>query len=224
MIRRAHLLLFVCILSVSTAHAKDLGTFGQTFAIAEIDMLKWIAARLDNMQKTGEMDAIQHAFVKDVKKGAARPKPVEGLFTTTSPTTFTIDPSIVVKRDIMDTTGRVLVKSGTHVNPFKKLGHAYRWHLAFFDADDVRQVHWAQQIIAQYPHTTKLILTNGDVNRATKQLKQKIFFDQGGFITQKLRIAHLPSLAFEHNFLWQITEFDASRYPANPVSDKEKTQ
>ena len=222
--RRTPLFLLVLLLTMGNAYAKDLGVFGQTFPIAEIDMLQWIQARLAAMQQSGEMEALQTDFVAQVKQSAARPTPVEGLYTTTSPRTFFIDPSLIVKRDILDANGNVLVKAGTHVNPFKKLGHDYPWQFVFFDGDDVRQVQFAQTMLEHYPETTKLVLINGDIGDVAKQLHHRIFFDQGGFLVQKLRITHVPSLVLEHNFKWKITEFDASRYSANPLTDKETVQ
>lgn len=221
---RIHFVLFVLLLTIGNAYAKDLGVFGQTFPIAEIDMLKWIHARLAAMQQSGEMETLQTDFVKSVKQGAARPTPVEGLYTTTSPRTFFVDPSLIVKRDILDTNGNVLVSAGTHVNPFKKLGHDYQWQFVFFDGDDARQVRFAKEMLEHYPETTKLVLINGDIGNIAKQLHHRIFFDQGGFLVQKLRIAHVPSLVLEHDFKWKITEFDASRYSANPLTGKEPTQ
>ncbi|ELI5720914.1 type-F conjugative transfer system protein TraW [Vibrio fluvialis] len=191
----------------SLANAKDIGVVGHTFSITEINMIDWMKAKFNRLVDSGEWEKINQQFVSDVKKHAVRPLPVKGITTTVKPRVFTIDPTITVKKNIYGADGKIIVPKGKVVNPFKEIKHRYRWKWAFIDADDQRQIHWAKSMLDQYPDSTKVVLIKGDVSVAAQQLKHQVFFDQGGFYTQKLSIQHVPSLAKEDNYLWLVQEY-----------------
>lgn len=201
-------------LSVSVA-AKDLGNYGQTYNIIEIDMIEWLKHKFAVLQEKGVVDKVQKDFVKETKKRAITPKPVKGLTTTSKPLAFFVDPTETTTKNLYKANGDILVKKGTTINPFRRLakvGRPYKWHWAFFDATDKRQIRWAKDILDLYPESTKLVLIKGNINQAYKELNHKIYFDQKGIYTTKLRVKHIPTLAYEKNFKWLIQEFDIGRY------------
>lgn len=213
-----HVVILIAVLSSPLSYSKNLGVMGETFEILELDLLVWMKTRMLQLQQNGTLNEIHKKMKETVKKRANRPKPVIGLTTTTNPLAYVIDPTLIVTKDIKDVKGNVIVKKGKKVNPFVALQHRYKWHLAFFDADDYRQIVWAKNVLAQYPDSTKLILTNGSINDTFNMLGERIYFDQGGFITNKLAIKHIPSLAYEKNNMWFVQEFDAGKH----VNEEEK--
>ncbi|MBY7933077.1 type-F conjugative transfer system protein TraW [Vibrio fluvialis] len=187
--------------------AKDIGVVGHTFSITEINMIDWLKAKFNRLVETGEWEKINNQFIDDVKKHAIRPIPVQGITTTVKPRTYTVDPTITVKKNVYGADGQIVVPKGRVVNPFKEIKHKYRWKWAFINADDNRQIEWAKNVLNDYPDSVKVVLVNGDVSIAGQKLKHKVYFDQGGFYTDKLSIRHVPSLAKEDNFLWLVQEF-----------------
>lgn len=210
---RPFFILFLCLcLFPASLYAKNLGVEGHIYKITEIDMIAWMKARLEKLKEDGQLEAFNHRFIHRVKKYALRPTPVYGITTTTEPKVFDVDPTIRVDRNIYGLNGQVIVPKGEVINPFVKLGHPYRWKWAFINADDMRQIRWTRAILKKYPNWVKVVLIEGDVFKAEKELKHRVYFDQGGFYSHKLSIHHVPSLALEKNFEWQVTEFNAGKY------------
>lgn len=194
--------------------AKDLGRVGPTFPIGEIDMLSWIQARLKQFEQNGKLAQMQHEFSEQVKKSVQTPPPL-ALLTTTEPKTYLVDPSIVVPKDLTDAQGRVFAKAGTRVNPFDTATwpsqarlpqFEYRKALVFLDARDARQLTFA--LALKHDKPLLFVLTGGSPNRVAKQLGQRIYFDQQGTLSEKLRIQAVPSLVEQSGKAWRVQEFD----------------
>ena len=58
------------------SQAKDLGTWGDTWPVAEQSFLAFIQTRLATMMHDGTLSALQHQFVQRVEAHALRPVPV----------------------------------------------------------------------------------------------------------------------------------------------------
>lgn len=218
------LYLLVALLLSPSLHAKNIGVIAPTFPIAEMDMLDWIQQRLQLFEQNGEMDKMKTQFQEQVKKSVQRPPPVAGITTTTRPTTFTVDPSLILAEDIKDDKGRVLFAKGLKINPFD----SSTWpngqqmptftlskQLVFLDGDDPQQLQWAKTYQAEVakalrPQTIKWILINGEPEQVFNVLNTRIYFDQRGDITRKLTVKHVPTIAKQVGTLWQLQEFDVS--------------
>lgn len=210
---RSQTWLLAALLSLPVA-AKDLGRMGPTFPIGEVDMLAWIEARLKRFEQNGQLEQMQQEFAQRVKQSVETPPPL-ALSTTTTPKRFLVDPSIVVPKDLTDTQGRVFAKAGTRVNPFDTTTwptnarlpqFEYRHALIFFDARDAKQVAFVEGLEHEKP--LRYILTGGSPNQVAKRFNQRIYFDQQGMLSSKLRIQAVPSLVEQSGKAWQVQEFD----------------
>ncbi|MBD1576954.1 type-F conjugative transfer system protein TraW [Vibrio sp. S11_S32] len=199
------------------SYANDLGVYGAIYTPIEIDMLDWIHARLDYMQKDGEWDAIKKKQKAIVKARIIRPKPVIGLSTTTHPRTYFIDPTMTLQKDIKDSKGNILYHAGLQINPFNSAtwpnGSAYPQvhlteQLAFFNGDDPKQVAWAIKTQKNTHTRIKWILTQGEPAKVAKQLHQSMYFDQTGHYCKRFSIQHIPVLIKQDHFEWRVQEFD----------------
>ena len=87
------------------------------------------------------------------------------------------------------------------INPFKTV------HLnsvmIFFNGDSPSQVKWVEQHYKHY-RIVKFILTGGKL-QAMAKLFGRIYFDQRGFITQKLHITSVPAIAQQTGLKWKVT-------------------
>ncbi|WP_299006909.1 type-F conjugative transfer system protein TraW [uncultured Shewanella sp.] len=205
----------------SFVNAKNIGVVGHVFPIAEIDMLQWIDKRLATYQATGKLDELKENFQNQVKETVKRPAPL-GLETTVTPRTFTVDPTLILAKDIIDHKGTVIYPKGTRINPFdlatwpklqqSSISHfSFSKTLIFFNGDDKQQVEWAKRYQEQYPNKSiKWILTEGEPANTQKQLQARIYFDQQGNITRKLAIQYVPSVVEQKDTLWQVQEIDVS--------------
>lgn len=180
-------LLFMFSLS---AVAKDLGTWGELYPIAEQDMLTTINTRLQAMQDSGELDIQQEAYKKQIIEKSLRPDPVEGLTIARENRTHYINPSITVAEDMADHQGRVFAHKGDVVNPLDTV--PFNQTLYFIDGDNPAHLTWMK---AQKPATTvyRVILVNGDIREATNVLGERIFFDQKGTMSRRFELTAVPA-------------------------------
>ena len=184
-------LIFMNLLLVQSAHAKNLGVWGSLFPIEEQDIREFIYQRLNEMEQKGELARLKEKFIQNVKKHILRPAPVFGLTTTDSPKIFYYDPTYILHKDIEDHLGNVIAKKGTIINPLDTI--TLNGVLFFLDADDKRQINWAREFAKKYDYI-RYILVKGNIREAGKSLNDRVYFDQYGFLTRKLNIHHVPCL------------------------------
>lgn len=186
--RRPVFLLLLSLLSAG-ASARDLGTTGHLFTIAEPDLLTFIRQRLKGMEDSGEMAKMQKETEERVKAHAVRPTPVAGLSPAVTSRSFAFDPTFTVRETITDMQGRVIAKQGDQVNPLDRV--PFSEVLYFLDGDNRAQVAWVKRQIAGQMNF-KVILVNGNIRETSETLDEPVYFDQAGVLTTKFGFTHTP--------------------------------
>ncbi|MCF6808558.1 type-F conjugative transfer system protein TraW [Thiotrichales bacterium 19S9-12] len=194
------ILMLLLVLFNQMLYAKILEQGGQTFEVQEEDFRDFIYDRLNHMKETGELAHYEEEAKRRVAHNVNHP-PILPLSTQSDTETFTVNPSIQLNKNITDHTGRVLVKAGTTVNPFRTVH--LKEVLFFFNGDDKDQVRWVKNNYQKY-HWVKFILTGGEIKKLSK-IFGRIYYDQKGLITQKLHITHVPAIAEQDHLNWKIT-------------------
>lgn len=186
------------------AIAKDLGTFGDTYPIAEEDFLEFIKRRLSELEQQGQWKKVKEKMVMDAKHYRDRPTPVAGINKTTQSRTFLLNPGIILDHDVTDNNGKLIAKAGSFVNPliFVPLTKT----LIFYNADDVAQVKWALAKDRELKGKDKLILVGGSVQTEEKRFSKSIYFDQSGRLTTRFQISHVPAFVSQDGVMLKITE------------------
>jgi len=200
------------------AAADDLGAYGATFRVSEIDLFEMLRAKLQAAQKSGKIDDLNKAFAARAIKGINRPKPVgapgsgpvEGggagpLTKAVANRSWLFDPSVVVPRDFADQNGRLFARAGDIINPLDRIP-TYRRVLIFIDGDDPVQVHFALKRFKSDPQQVKIILTNGAPLELMRKEKVEVFFDQNGTLTTKFKFAHVPAVVERDGRALRISE------------------
>ena len=183
--------------------AKALGTIGHTYPVMEKSLLTLIEERLSNFENQGTLQDIESAWVKHVEEKAIRPTPLT-LSRTDKTTTHYYTPVATLPADLADAAGRIILKRGVSVNALNQMP-AYQPVWVFINYDDSAQRKYAARLLPKFP-SAQWILTGGNVRDAENQLKQAIYFDQGGHITQKLQIQHVPALVTRENDSLKVVE------------------
>ena len=184
---------------VLSALLVDLGTYGHTFEIAEPDLLKQITDGVKNLDK--------QTLIDKVRSSISRPQPVAGVTKATDTKVFYNDPSIIAPNDLKDHTGRIFHKAGIKINPlsYRSLSKPIRLKpIIFIDGDDETQVKWAIE------QKGKIVLTSGSPTQLMDELDRPIYFDQGGKLTSKLGIKHVPAIVTQEGMKLKITELALS--------------
>jgi conjugal transfer pilus assembly protein TraW len=191
----------------SGAAARDFGVQGQTWGIAEPDLLSTIGSRLAQMQANGGIDRMQRDLAAKAEARVRRPGPVAGLTAAIEPRRWSHDPAIVLDADIRDQKGRLIAARGTRVNPLSFV--TLTQDLVFLDGDDEAQVAWAMGRWGLAK--AKIILVSGSPFDLMKAHQRRFFFDQRGSLTTKFGIAHLPAIVRADGDLLAVEEIVLKR-------------
>lgn len=200
---------FLFLLSLN-AYAKDFGTQGHSFKIAEQGFLSMINERLQKVDMKKEQ-AKMTAIAKD---RVEKPQAVEQVKPATSSREFYYDPTYTLDQDAVLPCGKILHKAGTRVNPFEYMSLNRR--LFFIDAREPAQIKWLKPQLAsplpeqQEPVQDRIILVGGSPLKLKEELGSehldKVYFDQGGIIISKLGIIASPAIAMQDGLRVKINE------------------
>lgn len=205
--RRALLLTWAAFATTAiapSAHALDIGTLGPTYGIAEPHLLQFIAQRLRDKERGGELQRLIDDARRRGVEVVKHPPPVAGLRTTEAARTFYVDPSFTLDRHILDADGRLLFAAGTRKNPLDVVSLSKR--LLFFDARDRRQISQAKALIARYDGKVKAILTGGSYLELMKSWQAPVYYDQQGVLIRRLGIRQVPALVSQEGPRLRIDE------------------
>lgn len=186
--------------------AKDLGTFGEVFTIAEADLLEVIQEKLNHLEASGGLREHQEKIATRSRESIERPKAVAGITHTNKPRTFTYDPSITLTSDIADHEGRVFATKGERINPLNY--RSMTKPLLFIDGDAGEHLTWAFSQLKAYPQA-KIILVKGSPLKIMQDMGIQVYFDQFGKITNKLGIVQVPAKVTQAGDYLQIEEVKA---------------
>ncbi|MFN7098022.1 MAG: type-F conjugative transfer system protein TraW [Gammaproteobacteria bacterium] len=196
--------IIMSLLLCNATYANNLGVIGEVFPIIEPDLLQEIHQKLVYLQQTGQLNAVMEKMQNEAKKQIVRPVPVSGMTTTIVNHVRMFDPSIILDKDIVDAEGHVLWRKGTVVNPLVNV-HLHE-KLIFFNADDPKQLVWAEQKMANSTQAVKPILVEGDWSELMKKWHKPVYFDQGGHLTTRFGITHVPAEVTQENVYFRIEE------------------
>ena len=176
----------VSLLFLTSAYAKDLGVYGETFPIAEENLLTVIRKKLTSMEADGSIAHAQQEIARKAGRKIRRPSPVKGLIKTQTPRRWFYDPSMTVESDIKDPKGNLIAAKGSVLNPLDKM--SWGVPLLLFDGDDPAQVAWAET-----QHSlAKWVLVKGSPVDLEEKLKRPVYFDQAGMLVNKFGIQQVP--------------------------------
>ena len=194
----------MALLGSGALNATVIGTFGDTYPIAEADFLTVIQAGLKKRQQSGDMTRLQQAFAKRAEQHSKRPVPVADLSPALTSSSRRFDPSITVPEDVRDATGHILVHQGARVNPLATV--SLRQALLFYDADDAKQTAWATRTAQQHNGKVKFIIVNGAIDVEARRVQQPVFFDQQGRLSTRFGLRHVPTMITQEGLYLRIQE------------------
>ena len=197
---------------VSVASAKDYGTLGSTWAIAEPDLLAVIRARLQSAQQSGALAAMNQKFVDAAQASVHRPHPVAGIGPAIVDRHWSFDPTVTITDDIRDARGNLIAAKGQKFNPLRVVGMAHDF--AFVDGDNAAELSWAMKQGA--PDKLWIVLVNGSPTARMKEMKRRFYFDQRGVLTSRFGIEHTPALLSQKGEALDIREVALSHVGATP--------
>lgn len=198
------LLLFALLLSsVADAKVYDLGVIGQTYEIAEPDMLEGFYSKLKAAETSGKMAEVEAQMKERFVAHAQRPNGID-LPRSQQHRTRYYDPSVILSQEIRDHEGNVLWPAGTTVNPLDYVTLSQQW--LFFNGDDPQQTAWARAYLKRYPNQVRPILTRGAILELSETWQVRLYFDQHGAYVEKFGINAVPALITQEGNKLRIDE------------------
>ncbi len=178
---------FVAMLAVlvtTAANAKELGTVGATYAIAEKDALVEIEQKAKNIDwskviKRKPIDEYNGPEDRMSIPRAARDR------------SFPVDMTYTLQIDIPDGKGGVLYPKGYTFNPLEYV--AFTKTLVVINGNDQEQVKWFAASEYSSRIDVMLLLTEGRYGRMGKKLAVPLFYADSQ-IVERLHLAAVPSV------------------------------
>ena len=180
--------------------AADLGVRGQTWPVAEPDLLEEIEARLSDMQRSGELARLEAEARARARARLEAPEAVAGIAPARERRSRLFDPAIVVDRDIRSPDGTLIAAAGTRLDPLA--GMTLARDLLFIDGRRDAEVAWA----LAHGRPAKIVLLAGRPLDLARRHGEPVFFDQGGRLAARLGLTATPSLVEQAGSRLRITE------------------
>lgn len=196
----------------SAAGAKDFGSRGANYKIAEESILVMLQRKLGEVDLAKEEEKMRRIAKERVKA----PVPVSSVIPAQKTREFRHDPTYVVPEAVVLPCGKVLYRAGESVNPLKPSSESevikLNRRLLFIDARRSQQVKWLkEQLDIAAPEDNKeiedrVILVGGSPLMMQEELGCQVYFDQGGELTNRFGIKHSPAIVVQDGEYLQITE------------------
>ena len=180
--------------------AADLGVRGQTWPVAEPDLLEEIGARLSDMQRSGELARLEAEARARARARLEAPEAVAGIAPARERRSRLFDPAIVVDRDIRSPDGTLIAAAGTRLDPLA--GMTLARDLLFIDGRRDAEIAWA----LAHGRPAKIVLLAGRPLDLARRHGEPVFFDQGGRLAARLGLTATPSLVEQAGSRLRITE------------------
>jgi conjugal transfer pilus assembly protein TraW len=177
---------------------------GQIWEIVETDLLVYIKGKAAEFEKSGKLAKWQDDAETRARSYVETPNPVTGITDAIVERSRLFDPTITVRKDILDHQSRVIARAGTTVNPLDYLPMSTS--MIFINGDDPAQVEWALGVETK----NKIILTSGPVANLMRHHKRALYFDQKGLITGRFGITTVPATVIQEGRALRVREFPLS--------------
>lgn len=200
--RLFHTVLLCSLAAAGQGVAKDLGTHGPLFEVAEPSLLDTIKARLKDMEAAGELDAMRQEMQDTTRAYVNRPRPVQGLGKAEDYAIWEVDMSITLTEDLADHQGQIFAHAGTVVNPMAY--SRFNKRIVLLDGDDPDQVSFALSDGDELD--TLLVLVNGDPLGLMREHGRRFYFDQDAVLVKRFGVQNVPAVVQRADPFMQVEE------------------
>lgn len=157
---------------------------GPTYPIAEPDLLELFMEKINQLKSSGQYQKRFNQEKQKIAELLRNPPAVEGLTKAKETRIWPLEASIP------ETLPESLLRQAAAVE-LPKISR----ELIFIDGTDKEELDAAKAITAQRPDS-RVVLVNGSIGDASRNLNRRIFFDQGGSLTRFFGIHATPAILF----------------------------
>lgn len=193
-------ILVLSLLPSSNAQAKDLGTYGATYPIAEPDSLTELK------EKAAKVDWKRHLNPEKLTRKVRnfRPSDLKRLPAASGDHVFLSDLSYTLDVDIPDGKGGILYPKGYTFNPLDYI--SFQRTIVVINGKDRRQVEWFRKSPWFKDVNAMLLLTDGSYFPLGDRLRRPVFY-ANSLIVEKLGLKAVPSVARQKGRYMEVREY-----------------
>jgi conjugal transfer pilus assembly protein TraW len=193
---------FLCLLIVSTALGRDLGTFGEVYDIVEKDALEELEEKARSVDFSKAMD--RNALAKRARNFTPEDvKETRMIGPARKDRTFLVDMTYTLERDIKDDKGNIVYPTGYVFNPLSYV--AYPRTLVILNGKRPEHVRWFKESSYAKDARVTLLLTDGSCSELSKTLKRPVFYASTKLI-EVFSIQAVPSVVRQKGSYMEVTE------------------
>ncbi len=177
----------------------SLGVVGKTWPVVEqditIELKSTVREKLDRA-------------ITDIQKNVKKYQPSEGLYrlpVCKKNTSFTVDMTWTLTRDLRDNKGKVIYPKGYRFNPLQYV--PFSQIIVVIDATDSDQVTWFKQSLYSTDSRVLLLLSDGYAFEMMSELKRPVYY-LSKTIAERLKLRVVPSVISRVNKEMEVFEFD----------------
>lgn len=210
MIMRTGLAAIGLVVCVSSVQAKELGTFGMTYRIAELDALAEIEERAKQVDWYKVLDK------RKVENFQGPPDRVR-LPRARQNRRFPVDMTYTTEIDVPDGKGGILYPKGYTFNPLDYV--TYPKTLVVIDGTDPEQVKWFAASEYDKRLDVTLLLTEGSFGTVSKRISRPLFYADRK-IVERLKLQAVPSVVRQKGRMMDVTEVKLIKAIGTPAQGR----
>ncbi len=168
-------------LTASSLMAKTFAPQGALFPIEEEDVSHHVQKELETAMEN-------HPLEKEIESYILHPDPIPGIGKALKTRSYFVDFSHTFEEDVT-VLDKVLFSAGTTVNPLEEIQLSIG--LLFLDGSDPAQIEWARKQGEKF----MWVLVKGSPLELEEEEDRDIYFDQAGYLTNRLQIQYTPARA-----------------------------
>ena len=196
MIKRSILIVAGLFIVIASANAKDLGTFGRTYPIAEKDALTEIEERARQVNWEKVLDKRKLENFQGPPDKATLPRAQRGQVRQ-------VDMTYTAEIDVPDGKGGILYPKGYTFNPLDFI--TYPKTIIVINGNDKDQVSWFKDSEYSQQMDVTLMITEGAFGVITKKVNRTIFYATTKIIN-RFQLAAVPSIIKQKGQYLEVTE------------------
>jgi conjugal transfer pilus assembly protein TraW len=154
--------------------------------------------------KSGEFKKMQDEQVAKIKHKLENPEPLTTVTKAVTNRSMFFDPTMLVKENVLDGKGKILVAAGTMINPLDKITMSRP--LVFFDARDPDQVAFAKKYIDSRNGLPMPVLVGGSYFDLMKKWDTPVYFDQKSNLIRRFGIRFVPAIVYQEQKRIRVDE------------------
>ena len=182
--------------------ARDLGKYGETYAISEEDAIAHIKKAISKY----DWEKFKKQQIEKIKN--YKPRDLVDLPAAEENKIFKVDMTAALKDDIIGSDGAVIYPQGYKYNPLEYV--FMRRILVFINGQDEKQIQWYKK--SPYPGDlrTMLLITDGSYLDLKKKLKTPVYYANKEII-DRMGIRALPSVAVQKGTELEVREYSLKK-------------